>query len=101
MVYYSRKGAYPGDTDADGFIDNDATAWDSLAYYSIAFKKPSPYGTDYKLDTAYVNSVNRNVIKVVVPYADARVEIDKLIDDGTTAAGALITRQDTLVYVIE
>uniref|UniRef100_A0A7V3ZW65 Prepilin-type N-terminal cleavage/methylation domain-containing protein n=1 Tax=candidate division WOR-3 bacterium TaxID=2052148 RepID=A0A7V3ZW65_UNCW3 len=102
MVYYSRKGAYPGDTDADGFIDNNNAAWDSLAKYSIAFKKPSPYGTEYVLDSLTVNTIKRNVIRVVVPYADARTEIDQLIDDGSATAGALITiSPDTLVYVIE
>ncbi|MDI6851757.1 MAG: prepilin-type N-terminal cleavage/methylation domain-containing protein [bacterium] len=102
MVYYGKKGVYPGDTDQDGFIDNDADAWDSLAHYSIAFKKPSPYGTDYKLDTLTVSSVKRNVVRVSVPDADARTEIDKLIDDGFPTSGALITvGTDTLVYVIE
>jgi prepilin-type N-terminal cleavage/methylation domain-containing protein len=101
MVYYSKKGTYPGDTDGDGYIDSDAAAWDSLAKYSIAFKKPSPYGTYYVLDSLTVNTVKRNVIRVVVANSDARTEIDNLIDDGASTTGALIAKGDTLVYVIE
>ncbi|MEO0238943.1 MAG: prepilin-type N-terminal cleavage/methylation domain-containing protein [candidate division WOR-3 bacterium] len=103
MVYYSKKNIYPGDTTGDGYIDSDAAAWDSLAKYSIAFKKPSPYGTNYKLDTLTVSGTLRNIIKVKLVDPAAKSDIDNLIDDGDTTKGAVFTQSadTTLVYVIE
>ncbi len=98
MVYYSKKGVYPGDTDGDGLIDNNAAGWDSLAAYNIAFNKPSPYGTYYLLGSR--NS--RNVIDVVVSNAEDRTEIDEILDDGVLNSGALkLIAPDTLSYIIE
>jgi len=98
MIYYERKGVYPGDSDGNGLIDNNTMAWDSLAYYNIAYQKNSPYGTPYVLS----NRNNKNVIRVVVPDADDRAEIDRILDDGALTTGALIlVAPDTLVYTMD
>ncbi len=98
MVYYSKKGVYPGDTDGNGLIDNSTAGWDSLAAYNIAFNKPSPYGTNFILGSRN----NRNVIEVVVPNAEDRTEIDKILDDGVLTSGALtLISPDTLSYIVE
>ncbi len=39
LTYLQREGRYAGDTDEDGFIDNDNNAWDELEYQHLILKK--------------------------------------------------------------
>jgi len=98
MIYYERKGLYPGDADGNGLIENSTMAWDSLAYYNIAYHKNSPYGTEYILNNYY----GKNVIRVVVPDGNDRLEIDRILDNGNLTSGALfLIAPDTLCYILD
>ncbi|MGB9824635.1 MAG: type II secretion system protein [Candidatus Hydrothermia bacterium] len=102
IVYYERNNKYPGDTDNNGIINNDTQAWTDLQNANIAYKKPSPYGTDYVFDSVNVGGSWRNRIKVVVNDAGDRTEIDRILDDGNLSTGAVqVISPDTLYYIID
>lgn len=102
VVYYERYNRYPGDTDNNGIINNDAQAWTDLQNANIAYKKPSPYGTDYVFDSVSVGGSWKNRIKVAVNDANDRTEIDRILDDGNSTSGAVqVILPDTLYYILD
>ncbi|MEO0247269.1 MAG: prepilin-type N-terminal cleavage/methylation domain-containing protein [candidate division WOR-3 bacterium] len=102
MIYYERNGKYPGDTDNNGTINNNNQAWTDLQNANLAYRKPSPYGTDYVFDTLAVGTSVRNIIRVAVPDGDDRTEIDKILDDGVLTSGAVqLISPDTLYYILD
>lgn len=102
IVYYERKNVYPGDADTNGIINSSDDAWTDLQNAGIAYKKLSPYGTDYVFDSVSVGGSWKNRIKVRVSDANDRTEIDRILDDGNLSTGAVqLIDPDTLYYILD
>jgi len=97
MIYYERNNAYPGDTDGDGLIDDNAQAWNDLASQNIAYQKPNPFGGTYDLG----NDGTHNTITFTVDNTTTAQEIDNIIDDGDITTGALTFSGTTGTYIMD
>jgi len=97
MIYYERNGAYPGDTDSDGLIDDNTAAWNALSSQNIAYQKQNPFGGTYTLG----NDGTHNTITFTVDNATTAQEVDNIIDDGSITTGALTFSGTTGTYIMD
>jgi len=97
MIYYERNGAYPGDTDSDGLIDDNTAAWNALSSQNIAYQKQNPFGGTYTLG----NDGTHNTITFTVDNTTTAQEVDNIIDDGDTSTGALTFTNTTGTYIMD